>query len=93
MINSLTATISSSIIKLQNVASEGNMKRDKLLKLRKEKKLTQEQLANLAGIKRNYYGLIENGTRNPSLDIAIKIAIALNESLECVFEDDFDKQQ
>jgi len=69
------------------------MKRDKLLKLRKEKKLTQEQLANLAGIKRNYYGLIENGTRNPSLDIAIKIAIALNESLECVFEDDFDKQQ
>lgn len=69
------------------------MKRDKLLKLRNEKKLTQEQLANLAGIKRNYYGLIENGTRNPSLDIAIKIAIALNESLECVFEDDFDKQQ
>lgn len=69
------------------------MKRDKLLKLRKEKKLTQEQLANLAGIKRNYYGLIENGLRNPSLDVAIKVAIALNESLECVFEDDFDKQQ
>jgi len=69
------------------------MKRDKLLKLRKEKKLTQEQLANLAGIKRNYYGLIENGLRNPSLDVAIKVAIALNESLECVFENDFDNQQ
>ncbi|KNZ42337.1 helix-turn-helix transcriptional regulator [Acetobacterium bakii] len=69
------------------------MKRDKLLKLRKEKKLTQEQLSNLAGIKRNYYGLIENGLRNPSLDVAIKVAIALNESLESVFENDFDKQQ
>lgn len=67
------------------------MKRYKLLKLRKDKKLTQEQLANLAGIKRNYYGLIENGIRTPSLDVAIKIAVALNKSLECVFEDDFDK--
>lgn len=67
------------------------MKRYELLKLRKDKNLTQAELANLAGIKRNYYGLIENGTRNPSLDVAFKISKALDTSLESVFKDDFKK--
>lgn len=62
------------------------MKRYKLLNFRKGKHLTQEELAKLAGIKRNYYGLIENGKRNPSLEIAMKIAKALNEKVEDVFE-------
>ena len=60
---------------------------------RTSQNLTQKELAERTGINQADISKLENGTRNPSLDIAIKIAIALNESLECVFEDDFDKQQ
>lgn len=46
-------------------------------KLRKERGWSQEQLAFEAGIKRAYLSEIENGQRNPSLDIVEKLAIAL----------------
>jgi transcriptional regulator with XRE-family HTH domain len=45
--------------------------------LRKQAHLSQEQLADLAGIHWTYLGGIERGTRNPSLVNIGKIANAL----------------
>ena len=50
---------------------------EELVKIRKERKLTQQEVADLAGMKRSYYGLIENGVRRPSPEVAIRIGAAL----------------
>jgi len=47
-------------------------------KYRKQKKLSQEKLADLAGISVNYIGLIECGKNFPSLAMLEKIAMALD---------------
>lgn len=46
---------------------------------RKKKNLTQQELANLAGISRVHYTQIENNSNNkkPSLDVALSIKKAL----------------
>ena len=46
--------------------------------LRKDKKLTQEQLAELAGVHRTYIGMIERAEKNITLCNILKIAKALN---------------
>lgn len=48
---------------------------------RKAALMTQEELAERAAIHPTYVGLVERGERNPSLDIAERIAIALGASL------------
>ncbi|MBH5316715.1 helix-turn-helix transcriptional regulator [Paenibacillus sp. GSMTC-2017] len=48
-----------------------------LQKIRKHKKLTHLQIATMVGIKRQYYGMIESGRGNPSVEVAKKIAGAL----------------
>lgn len=48
-----------------------------LKKLRKEKKLTQVQLAKKIGISSNYYARIERDEENPSLEVFKDIAKAL----------------
>lgn len=55
------------------------MKRDWLISLRKDKNLTQCEVAASAGISSNYYSWIETGERgNPlPVDTAKKIAEAL----------------
>lgn len=64
------------------------MKRIQLIETRKKLGLTQADLASATGIHRSYYGLIENGNRNPSLGIAIKIATALKSDIEYLFPDE-----
>lgn len=50
---------------------------ERLRELRNERGLTQEQLAELAGVDRNYIGQIERGERNVALVNIVTIAQAL----------------
>ncbi len=50
-------------------------------RLRLNSGLSQERLAELSKLHPTYIGMIERGMRNPTLDAAAKIAVALNMSL------------
>ncbi|MFA5385388.1 MAG: helix-turn-helix transcriptional regulator [Eubacteriales bacterium] len=52
--------------------------------------LTQEDLARKVGVRRETIVYLEKGTYNPSLLLAVKIAKALNSSIEELFI--FDKE-
>ena len=54
----------------------------RLGELRKDKKLSQGQLADKAGIHANILGRYERGEAKPSIDIALKLAEALEVSLD-----------
>lgn len=54
--------------------------------LRNERKWSQEDLALEANINKNYISDLENGRRNPSLDILERIARAFGISLEELFK-------
>jgi transcriptional regulator with XRE-family HTH domain len=56
-------------------------------KLRVERNLTQEQLAIDAEIDRTYLQSIEKGNRNVSINVLIRLSIALNVSLINLIED------
>lgn len=62
--------------------------RDNIKKYRKEKNLTQQDLADLAGISRQYVTDIENENRNKHITIAIlgRIADAMNVNIELFLE-------
>jgi transcriptional regulator with XRE-family HTH domain len=49
----------------------------KIKKLRKEQRISQESLADKAGIHRTYMGKIERGESNPPMQTVNKIASAL----------------
>jgi len=53
--------------------------------LRQQRHWSQEYLALNANINKNYISDLENGRRNPSLEILEKIAKAFNISLEELF--------
>ncbi|KKE78147.1 transcriptional regulator [Bacilli bacterium] len=57
---------------------------------RVEKSLTQQQLADKVKVTRQTIGLIEKGDFNPTLQLCIKIAKALEKTLDELFweEDD-----
>lgn len=54
--------------------------------LRKEKGWSQEDLALEANVNKNYICDLENGRRNPSLDILERIASALKITLSELFK-------
>ena len=51
---------------------------EKMQKTRKEKGVTQEELAAKLAMHRTYIGLIERGERNPTIRTLYKIAKALD---------------
>jgi transcriptional regulator with XRE-family HTH domain len=58
----------------------------KVKAIRKEKRISQENLAELADLDRTYVSDIENGKRNVSIETAFKIASALQVPLTKFFE-------
>ena len=56
-----------------------------IIKLRKEKGLSQEKFALEADVDRRYMSDLENGKRNPSLEIIEKIANRLEISISELF--------
>ena len=54
--------------------------------LRQKHKWSQEDLALNSNINRNYISDLENGRRNPSLEILERITIALGITLEELFK-------
>lgn len=57
-----------------------------LRKIREERNLTQEQLAEMIGKKRTLITAIETGQTNPSVDTAKKIGECLNVEWSLFFE-------
>ncbi|ADK14911.1 putative transcriptional regulator [Clostridium ljungdahlii DSM 13528] len=61
-----------------------NMK-NKIRELRKERKITQEELADFCNVTRQTIISLENGKYNPSIFLAYKIAKIFNMTIEQVF--------
>jgi len=57
----------------------------RIAELRKEKGLTQEQLAVKINMDRTFVGYLEKGDRNPSVETANKIAGALGVKVKELF--------
>lgn len=55
---------------------------EKYIRCRKGKKMTQEDLAKLSGISRPNITRFESGNYNPSLELLVRIAAAMNMELE-----------
>lgn len=58
---------------------------NKLRELRKEKNITQDDLALNIGVSRQTIISIESGKYNPSLELAFKIAKIFNKAIEEIF--------
>lgn len=59
--------------------------KNNLFHIRKELKISQQNLAENVGISRTYLSKIENGHSNPSSEITYKKANKLNKSIEDIF--------
>lgn len=59
---------------------------EQYVKCRKEKKMTQEQLAQRTGISRPNISRFESGNYNPSLEMMVRIAEALEMNLNIKLE-------
>lgn len=61
------------------------MKREYLQVLRKQREITQQEAAEKLGITVVFYGMIERGERNPTLELAKKIADLFDSTIEDIF--------
>ena len=68
------------------------IKADFLERLRKERGLTQVQLANRIGITQGTFALYETGKRNPKIETVKKIAKALNVGWSMLCDEDDSEQ-
>ena len=61
---------------------------EKLLRLRKEMKMTQDDVAKILGMSRTSFSKYENGNANPPLQVLRKIAAIYNVGLEYLIFDE-----
>ena len=54
-------------------------------RLRRERDLSQEELAHLADLHQTYLSAVENGKRNPSIGVLERVAIALKVDISALF--------
>ena len=59
--------------------------RNRLKEARTEKKLSQNQLAEMGGVSRNTISSIETGQFNPTAKLALILCIALDKKFEDLF--------
>ncbi|CAC9930224.1 DNA-binding helix-turn-helix protein [Aedoeadaptatus coxii] len=69
--------------------------KNRLEEIRKERKITQEELANVLEVSRQTIGSLENGKYNPSILLAFKISKFFNTTIEDIFiyEEESDDEQ
>jgi putative transcriptional regulator len=83
------------VIKINNksiggiVVSEELKDRSALVSKRKNKGVTQKQVAEDLGISRSFYGLIETGRRDPSLGLAMELAEYFDTTIVDLFFNDY----
>ncbi|AIQ38562.1 XRE family transcriptional regulator [Paenibacillus sp. FSL R5-0345] len=58
---------------------------ERIRRLRKDKGLSQEQLAELSGLHTNYVGQVERGEKNLTIETLQKVVVGLGVSLEEFF--------
>lgn len=63
--------------------------RSVLVAKRKDKGMTQKQVSSDIGISRSFYGLIETGRRDPSLDLAMTLAQYFETTIVELFFNDY----
>ena len=59
--------------------------KNNLAAIRKEKKLSQAELAGMVGVSRNTISSIETGQFNPTAKLALILCIALDKKFEEIF--------
>lgn len=60
--------------------------RKRMLEAREKLKLTHQEVAEKSNISRSFYTLIENGLKNPSLEVALRVSKVLNLTVEDLFD-------
>ena len=59
--------------------------KNRLKEIRKEKDLSQQNLADMVGVSRNTISSIETGQFNPTAKLALILCIALDKKFEEIF--------
>lgn len=59
--------------------------KNRIRELRTKLKMTQDELANLAGVRRETIVFLEQGRYNPSLKLAHDVALALGGTIDEIF--------
>ena len=83
-LNQNTTKTRGKTIKKTKTKSNNNLKTH-IKEIRKEKGLTQDDLASIVGVSRQTINAIEKGDYNPTINLCIAICKALNKTLDELF--------
>ena len=67
------------------MTDNGLVLKNNLASIRKEKKLSQAELAKIVGVSRNTISSIETGQFNPTAKLALILCFALDKKFEEIF--------